>query len=573
MSPDAPAAKDARRETLWRWLVFSVVVACALVPIDLVISNTTRASHSILGRDQGIFQYVAWAVRHGSRDYGDVRDVNGPLIHFVHIAFQWLGGEREVVFRRLELAVSFASFFLAGAALPAIVAHGDAGTKRPPLVHRFAWGVAGATLLGAQYLRYLYWDLAQRESFCDWFVLASLFFCAEALAPWSRGRLRDGLAFVAGLCAGIPVFGKHTYALYAVSLLFTVLVGLPREASPWRLVRRFAPFVLGLATAPFLALAYLLVYGDVAAFLRIYLVDAPRVYTFIWPHGAREIVTMPWAARWPLYTAIATAVFVVAISLRWLPRRAIFAASIAPLGLLGVVLQKKGFPYHFHPVSLGVVFGALVLVAALAHRRSVLHGLAFVVCAGVGGYVARTELTHSWFSITPWLATEGASEDSRASPAFEQRFRMHDFFPDELHLAADFLVKNTAEVDRVQTYGMDPYVLFLARRKSATPYLYAYDLNVDAALGGAEVTLTGPALLRARETIFAFAKDHGTDMMTRITDSPPTAFVLIDGSPLMTFSDAMADLEAHQPRVAAFIKNGYQNNHITPHVHVYLRNR
>ena len=39
-----------------------------------------RASWTPLGRDQGIFQYVAWAVAQGDVDYRDVRDVNGPLI-------------------------------------------------------------------------------------------------------------------------------------------------------------------------------------------------------------------------------------------------------------------------------------------------------------------------------------------------------------------------------------------------------------------------------------------------------------------------------------------------------------
>src|SRR5271163_1940546 len=68
-----------------------------------------RASLETLGRDQGIFQYIAWAVTHGAKDYKDVRDVNGPLTHFIHMAFLALGGADEHRFRSLDLAFTSAS--------------------------------------------------------------------------------------------------------------------------------------------------------------------------------------------------------------------------------------------------------------------------------------------------------------------------------------------------------------------------------------------------------------------------------------------------------------------------------
>ena len=36
------------------------------------------------------------------------------------------------------------------------------------------WAGAGAVILSGQYQLYLYWNQAQRESFCDWFLLPSL---------------------------------------------------------------------------------------------------------------------------------------------------------------------------------------------------------------------------------------------------------------------------------------------------------------------------------------------------------------------------------------------------------------
>src|SRR4051794_1772950 len=41
----------------------------ALVPLFWVADATHRSSLTTLGRDQGIFQYIAWAVAHGDVDY------------------------------------------------------------------------------------------------------------------------------------------------------------------------------------------------------------------------------------------------------------------------------------------------------------------------------------------------------------------------------------------------------------------------------------------------------------------------------------------------------------------------
>ena len=48
----------------------------AAVPLFWVIDATQRASLTTLGRDQGIFQYIAWAVLRGDVDLTD-RDAEG----------------------------------------------------------------------------------------------------------------------------------------------------------------------------------------------------------------------------------------------------------------------------------------------------------------------------------------------------------------------------------------------------------------------------------------------------------------------------------------------------------------
>src|SRR5260370_20864288 len=105
--------------TLWRRLRhdfastqlrlgLAVPLTLALPPLFLVLEATRRASFAPLGRDQGIFQYVVWALTRGAGDYRDVRDVNGPLAHFVHSVVLLLVGADVHRFPVLDLAVTHA---------------------------------------------------------------------------------------------------------------------------------------------------------------------------------------------------------------------------------------------------------------------------------------------------------------------------------------------------------------------------------------------------------------------------------------------------------------------------------
>src|SRR5690606_5814919 len=122
-----------------------------------------------------------------------------------------------------------------------------------------------------------------------------------------------------------------------------------------------------------------------------------------------------------------------------------------------------------------------------------------------------------------------------------------DFFPRALRDAAEYVASRTGPEDRVQTYGMDAYVLFLARRKSATPYVYAYDLNVDAALTGSfDPGGVHPSPDEARR-IRAMRDEHERDLLARLERTAPAAFVFVDRSPLMSYADAVVDFATHCP--------------------------
>jgi hypothetical protein len=546
-----------------------VPLVIALPPLFWVAEATRRATLTTLGRDQGIFQYIAWALRHGAVDYRDVRDVNGPLTHLVHWVFLCLGGADEHRFRLLDLAVTGLSFAAAGACLP-----GLRSRRRPELAERLAWALAAWVVLSGQYLLYDYWQQAQRESFFDWFLLPSLALQLVAQARW-RGadspRRQRVLLAVAGALGVIPWFGKPTYVLFTLAQLAALLADdalvLPRR-------RALFAFAAGGLAGAATQLGFLAAFGDVGAYLRLQLVDVPAMYRFIWPWAAADMLSEPWRASQAIFAITGSAVLMALVALGEMPARVLAVALMPLCALGGVVVQAKGFPYHFHPVTAGVHLQWLLLAAWLTERTRVARrarALVRVVPVAFGVAIAlrvATSMEDSPHVRATWLPWGAFTPQQRATREYFAHFAERDFFPFELRQTADYLREHTAAGDRVQTYGMDPYVLFLAGRASATPYIYAYDLNADAALGGG----TGGRPDDAQAARIRAMRDaHEADLLARVKAAPPAAFVFIDGSPLMTASDAWEDFAGHCARAASWVRERYRETARFGHDHVWMR--
>jgi hypothetical protein len=585
---------------LWRSL--AVPLALALPPLFWVVDATRRASITTLGRDQGIFQYVAWALAHGAIDYRDVRDVNGPLTHLVHVVFLALGGADEHRFRWLDLSVTGVSFAFVGACVP-----GASSGRRSTAIERAGWALAGWVTLSGQYLLYGFWDTAQRESFFDWFMLPSVALqlalqqsrrstkplgestsagtesledsledSLEAATPSSRVRGKSvarwqawGLAAVGALSI-VPWFGKPTYALFTFAQLAALLADRDMMLSR---KRALAAFAVGAVAGSAIPVAFLIAVGDPIAYARIQFVDVPAMYRFIWSRSAADILSTPFFATHAIF-AFAGAFGVLAlVGCGEMPARAI-AVALVPVCAVGSALaQAKGFPYHFHPVTAGVYFQWLVVAAWMAERTRVARKrwaalrLVPVAFATTIALHVGMALQDSPYVRDTWLLWGGQTAARRAEPEYFDHFVRSDFFPSEMREAAAYLRAHTGPGDAVQAYGMDPYILFLAGRMSATPYIYAYDLNVDAALAGGT---GGRPDAGEADRIRQMREARETDLLRRVRDRPPAAFVFIDDSPLLSDVDAWADFEAHCGRTAAWVRGRYREAARFGHDHVWL---
>jgi hypothetical protein len=550
-------------------------LAIALPPLFWVVSATDRASRTPLGRDQGIFQYVAWALRQGQVDYRDVRDVNGPLTHLVHVAFLALGGADDHRFRVLDLVVTGASFAFAGACVAGI------GSGRAPgWPGRVAWALAGWVVLSGQYLLFGYWDLAQRESFFDWFMLPSVALqlvahARPALAVGARGdggaRRQARLLVVVGALSLVPWFGKPTFALFTFAQLAAIAMDdqlvLPRK-------KAFLSFAIGGGLSAAVALVLLVAYGDAIAFVRIQLSDVPALYRFLWPRAAADIFSNPWCATQAIFAIVGAVVLLSLVLLGEMPRVVIALALVPVCALASVVVQAKGFPYHFHPVTAGVHLQWLAFVAWLAERTRVARRsraivrLAPVAMGLVVAFRVATAMEDSPHVRAVWLLWSGATPAERATRDYFAHFPETDFFPFEMRQAAAYLREHTGPDDRVQVYGMDPYVLFLAGRLSATPYIYAYDLDVDAALAGGTGGVPDDA---QSERIRGIRAAHEADLLARLEARPPAAFVFLDQSPLLSEADAWDDFAGHCTDAAPWVRAHYRESARFGHDHIWLR--
>jgi hypothetical protein len=557
-----PMRSPKRRVDAIRRLIAPLVLAA--VPLYWVADATYRATLTTIGRDQGIFQYIAWAVLQGDVDYRDVRDVNGPLVHLIHMIMLGLGGADEHRFHVIDMVATGASFAIVGALLPGVLAR-----RTPTLLERAGWALAGWVVLAGQYGLYLYWNQAQRESFCDWFLLPSIALQAARPANDERAASRRVVAIAA--LSTITWFGKPSFVLFTAMQLAVLLVDREIVLS-WR--ARLASFVVGGALGAAIPVVYLLRYGDVLAYLQITLRDVPSIYRFIWARSAPEILGDEGPLGSATFGLAIAAVLVALVVMRSLPRRALVMALAPVVGVLVAVLQHKGFDYHFHPLTATTHMGLMLVVIMLWERfrgaprsRPTGRWLALGLTGAYALFVASS-MRSSPHTRNVWILAGGETPEKRSLQEYFDTFKSHDFFPWDLRQGASWIAEKTRPDARVQMYAMDPYLLFLARRRSATPYIYAYDLNADAALDGG--WNNRPTWLEG-EHIKAVRAAHERDMLARLKEAPPEAFVFVDRSPLMSYGDAWEDFRHCCAETAFWVGKHYHPARTFGEVHVWLR--
>ena len=559
----------------------------ALPTLWWFLTSLRVAALTAAGRDQGIFQFIGWSMLQGEKLYRDIRDVSGPLTAYIHMAIQLIGGRGEHALRVGDLLGTSVAFFASGAllvgcALPRKV---DVSSR---WLQRVTWGMATWVILGTQYLglNYDYWNITQRESFGDWFVLTSV-----ALQIWAQARSAaeesERLAgIMLAMSAGLSVtvwFCKPTFFLFTVAQMVALVAD---NEMHLRLARRLRWAVMGATVGGTLQLILLLIFGSVRGFFETMFGEVPRLFVYLWPQPLVDQFGGNWA---PLFAIAVTssATLVVLVVAGEIPRRAL-GLALAPLAAIAsVLIQRKGVWYHYHPllatVHLQFIFGCLWLSErffspspcespaeaqadgpALGRTRTFERLLAVAGAAALGLSGINDATKGYFFKNRDFIRLYEGKPEAR-DDAFLHRFDNGSFGRADLEAGGRYLQKMVPPGGRVFYWGMDPYLLFLAQRLNATSYPYAYHLNPGAVLaGGADMV---PSEAKKAEINAAWAA-NARDLTAQLKARPPAALAIQDG--LYWGPDGYADFKKWCPDAAAFLDQRFKEVTRFGNVRIFL---
>jgi hypothetical protein len=298
-----------------------------------------------LGQDHGIFSWVGHQIVLGGLPYRDAWDIKGPLPYFLFALIDRLVGASPVALRLADLGIIGTGVF----ALRAIATRLGAS----PFVT--------SALLLAWYADLDYDDTAQP----DGWAMALLALAVMLLLP-PRPRPRVGRLLVFGGLIGLMALMKPTYAVAGILAPLSV-PDLRRQLG--QAVRAGAWAALGFAIPILLVLSFFGVRGGLGDLYEVHLLYNLGVYggqaTLVGRIGqfGSWIVTSPGLLLWVL--AATAGVFAL-----WQRNRsqAPLVAGWFLIALGNVVVQGKGFPYHFLPLVAPMALLAGIAATTLVRR-------------------------------------------------------------------------------------------------------------------------------------------------------------------------------------------------------------
>lgn len=414
-----------------------------------------------VGRDQGLFSFVADLMLQGKLPYRDVWEIKPPLIYLTYALFQWLLGPGPMAIHLPDRALQLLVVML----LSLI------GSR----LRGKSLGVLAGLWYLCLYVRGGYYCMGQAEAYATVFGVA-----AAWLFIWhaSFGQPLPPFPLAAvGLAVGISFAYKPTAGLAFFPFLLFALLG---SLWPWQKPRARAktPVAALWLLIPFLLpqaamLLWMHQVGILQSFLEIQ-------SAFVLPYARLEGLRLSFGdvllrQGLPILYAFALPVLLGVIgffSLWRAPgqkqaRRLLLIWTLFSLG--SALIQKRLFLYHllpfFLPFSLLAAEGTL---AASRLLRSAARGgapLQLAICLPLLWLIA---VRGSHYADFLRYAAGARSEDQwhanfgHPSPG--------EFYYPALLQAAKYLARTTRPGDPVFIWGFEPYVYVAARRYPPTRF-------------------------------------------------------------------------------------------------------
>ena len=300
---------------------------------------------SLVG-DSTIFHFIAIQMQMGALPYRDIFDVNMPLTYLIHAAIVATAGISDVAWRVFDLAVAAV---MAGLILILIWPAGRAAAILAVLVV-----LATHLLLGPN-------ATGQRDYVMSIPMLAAALASLRATDDRERRHL---FLLLVGTFAMIAASIKPS-GILLTGLPALVIRGLRWRDAMW--------ITAGAAAAALPVLVILIAWGALGPFVAM--------IRELWPiyasMGVFTVTAIQGGAVWlaPIGgLALAAALSLAAPK----PPRVRLTVGLACFGLVHLLIQRKGWSYHFYPLGIGLACWGACSLAALSRWRT---GLCLMVVA------------------------------------------------------------------------------------------------------------------------------------------------------------------------------------------------
>ena len=294
--------------------------------------------------DATIFHFIAGQMQMGAVPYRDIVDINMPLVYDIHAAIVAVGGMSDGAWRAFDL--------MAAAIMSACIL----ALLRPA---GWAAGILAVLVVLVTHLLLGPYSTGQRDFLLSIFAVAGAFVSARAAEDH---RHRWVYLLLAGAFAMTAALIKPTAILLLV---------LPVLAIGWLRLREIAWIVLGAAAAALPVFAILAARGGLGAFVTMIGELLPRYADL----ETRPMLGVLSAVGGMTLTGGLAIAAVLGIAQPKPPRVRVLIGLTA-FGLIHLLAQRKGWPYHIYPLAVGTAcWGAWSLAFLSAWR--------VVACLGI----------------------------------------------------------------------------------------------------------------------------------------------------------------------------------------------
>ncbi len=414
------------------------------------------------GHDQNVFAEIGALILKGKLPYIDAWDIKPPNIFYVYALAECIFGPHEIAIRVFD----FVSIVLTGGLVFLFVSlnasNDPSASNRMGLLASFLFAVTAMTLGLA--------DTAQTESFAlPWIIGAAL------LSYHSQDSHK---IFVAGLLLAVAGFFKTTNFIFFFPIAIELVMNSRRRSIHLIL------FIGGCIVGSLAELGFMWQQGFLHEYLAITrtvfaghaseLAGTPvtifSVLRIIWVYlGAWTIVALVGVI------ALSSARLRAKLQFKVSSRFAIFLVAIFVAGAVSVLVQQKGWGYHYVVLLPGLLpLTALVsypILAKISHRVSQKISLQPYLI----GVVLTLFITLIPLSGARWLHVGYDSLLSlRDHPKYLATLGAHNtmYYPPCTDALAEYLQHHSAPNEAVFILGQEPGAYWKADRMPASRYIY-----------------------------------------------------------------------------------------------------